>query len=57
MAGLGGLFVCSFGDWLIPILIASHRANNLDRGDEAEDEGYESKEPREITSLRSKSIK
>ena len=30
---------------LVTDLIASHTANNLDRGDEAEDEGYESKEP------------
>ena len=30
---------------LVTDLIASHTANNLDHGDEAEDEVYESKEP------------
>ena len=42
LAGLDCLFVSTFGDWLIPILIAAHAANNLDRGDEPENEGYES---------------
>ena len=44
MAGLAYLFVYTFGDWLIPTLIAAHTANNLDRGDETEnkEEGYES---------------
>ena len=44
MAGLAYLFVYTFGDWLIPTLIAAHTANNLDRGDETEnkEEDYES---------------
>ena len=42
MAGLGCLFVCSFGNFLAPVLIAAHAANNLDFRDEPEGEGYES---------------
>ena len=44
MAGLGCLFVCMFGNYLIPILIAAHTANNVNFGDKQdhEDEGYES---------------
>ena len=44
MAGLSCLFVCTFGNYLAPVLIAAHTANNLDFGDEQghEDEGYES---------------
>ena len=42
MANLGCLFVCTFGDYLAPVLIAAHTANNLDFGDELENEGYES---------------
>ena len=43
MAGLGCLFVCTFGNYP-PVLIAAHTANNLDFGDEQdhENEGYES---------------
>ena len=41
MANLGCLFVCTFGDYLAPVLIAAHTANNLDFGDELENEGYE----------------
>ena len=43
MAGLGCLFVCTFGDYLIPILIAAHTANNVVSGDEQdhENEDYE----------------
>ena len=46
MASLGCLFVCTFGNYLAPILIIAHTANNLDLGDEQgqENEGYESKE-------------
>ena len=33
MAGLGYLFVCTFGNYLAPILIAAHTASNLDFGD------------------------
>ena len=32
----------TFGDYLAPILLAVHTVNNLDRGDEPENEGYES---------------
>ena len=42
MANLGCLFVCTFGDYLAPVLIAAHTANNVDFGGEPEDEGYES---------------
>ena len=44
MAGLGCLSVCTFGDYLWPVLTAAHTANNLDLGDEPENknEGYES---------------
>ena len=34
MAGIGCLFVCIFGNFLSPVLIAAHTANNLDFGDE-----------------------
>ena len=40
MAGLGCLFVCTFGNYLTPILIAAHTANNVDFSDE--NEGHES---------------
>ena len=30
MAGLGSLFVCTFGNYLMPVLIFAHRANNAD---------------------------
>ena len=39
MAGLGCLFVCTFGNYLTPILTAAHTANNVDFGDE--NEGHE----------------
>ena len=47
MAGLGCLFVCTVSNYLAPVLIAMHTANNLDFGDEQgyENEGHESKEP------------
>ena len=38
MADLGCLFVCTFGNYLAPVLIAAHTANNLDFGDELENE-------------------
>ena len=41
MAGLGYLFVCTVGNFLAPVLIAAHAANNLDLGDELENEGYQ----------------
>ena len=40
MPGLGRLFVCTFGNFLAPVLIAAHTANNIDFGDELENEGY-----------------
>ena len=48
MACLGCLSVWTFDDYLVPVLapvlIAVHRSNNLDLGDEPEnkDKGYES---------------
>ena len=41
MAGLGCLFVCTFGNYLAPVLIAAHTADNVDFGNEPEIEGYE----------------
>ena len=41
MAGLGCLFMCTFGNYLAP----AHTANNLDFGDEQDHEDYESKGP------------
>ena len=45
MAGLGCFFVRTFGNYLVPVLIAAHTANNLDFGDEPENEGHETKGP------------
>ena len=44
MAGLGCHFLCTFDDYLWPVLLAAHTANNIDFGDEQghEDEGHES---------------
>ena len=42
MANLGCLFEFTFGDYLAPVLIAVHTANNVDFVGEPEDEGYES---------------
>ena len=42
MANLGCLFVCAFGDYLAPVLIAAQTANKVDFGSEPEDGGYES---------------
>ena len=42
MASLGCLLVCTFGNYLAPLLIAAHTANNVDFVGEPEDEGYES---------------
>ena len=44
MANLGCLLVCTFGNFLTPVLVAAHRVNNIDFGDEQdhENEGYES---------------
>ena len=44
MTGLGCLFVCTFGNFIAPVLIAVHTANNVDFDDEQdyENEGHES---------------
>ena len=42
MANLGCLLVCTFGNFLAPVLVVAHTVNNLDLGDESENEGYES---------------
>ena len=42
MANLGCLLVCTFGNFLAPVLVGAHTVNNVDFGDEPEDEGYES---------------
>ena len=44
MASLGCLLVCTFGNFLAPVLVAEHTVNNLDLGDEQghENECYES---------------
>ena len=42
MAGLGRLFVRTLGNYLVPVLITEHTANNLDPSNGTEDEGYES---------------
>ena len=41
MVNLGCLFVCTFGYYLAPVLVAAHTVNNLDLGDEPENEVYE----------------
>ena len=41
MAGLGCLLVCTFGNFLAPVLVAAHAINNLDLGNELENEGYD----------------
>ena len=44
IANLGCLLVYTFGNFLVPILVAAHTVNNLDIGNEhgLENEGYES---------------
>ena len=44
MANLGCLLVCTFGNFLAPVLVAAHTVNNLDLDDKPEnkDESYES---------------
>ena len=42
MASLGCLFLCTFAKFLVPVLITTHTANNVDFGDEQEEKGYES---------------
>ena len=38
MANLGCLFVCTFGNYLVPFLVAAHTVNNLDLSEKPEDE-------------------
>ena len=53
MANPGCLLVCTFGNFLAPILIAAHSASNVDFSNEPDhpaaqheqNEGYESKGP------------
>ena len=45
MAGLSCLFVFTFGNFLAPVLIAAHTANNIDFGDKPKNEDYESEGP------------
>ena len=42
MANLGCLLVCTFGNFLMPVLVAAYTVNNLDPSDELENEDYES---------------
>ena len=44
MTNLGCLLVCTFGNFLAPVLVAAHTVNNLDLDNEQgyENEGYES---------------
>ena len=53
MAGLGCLFVCTSGDYVIPILTAAHTGNNVVSGDEQdhENEDYESDKKNHILTL------
>ena len=44
MANLGCLLVCTFGNFLVPVLVTEHTVNNLALADEQDPEngGYES---------------
>ena len=44
MANLDCLLVCTFGNFLAPVLVAAHTVNNLDLGNQQdlENEGYDS---------------
>ena len=44
MVNLGCLLVCTFGNYLAPVLVAVHTINNLGSGNEQdhENEGHES---------------
>ena len=42
MASLGCLLVCTFGNFLAPVLVAAHTVNNLNIRNELENEGFES---------------
>ena len=45
IANLGCLLVFTFGNFLVPVLVAVHKVNNLDLGNEFENEDYESEGP------------
>ena len=45
MASLGCLLVYTFGDYLVNILVAVPKVENIDPGDEPEDEDYENEGP------------
>ena len=45
MANLGCLFVCTFGNYLAPVLIAADTAKNLDLIDEPGNQSYEGEGP------------
>ena len=53
MAALGCLFVCTFANYLAPVLTAAHTVNNLDFGDESEikNEGCKSEKPKKKFNL------
>ena len=57
MANLGCLLVCTFGNFLEPLSIAAHTANNVDVGDEPEDEGIESEGPQNLILARGQMYK
>ena len=40
MANLGCPLVCTFGNFLAPVLVAAHTVNNLDLNVELENDGY-----------------
>ena len=44
MACVGSLLMCTFGNFLAPVLVAAHMVNNVDLGNKQghENEGYES---------------
>ena len=48
MANLGCLFVCTFVDYLVPVLVAAHMVNNLDLSKEPENDGHESEGPQNL---------
>ena len=43
MVDLGCFLVYALGDYLAPAMVGVHTINNLDRGDQQDNEGYESK--------------
>ena len=45
IVNLGCFLVYALGDYLAPAMVGVHTINNLDRGDEQENEGYERERP------------